>query len=328
MRAKLELLAAMRIVAEQTEPHSAFREVADAICAVLRQGKPFSEALSKFPKHFSPLFVSIVKAGETSGGLSDALTQINAYLTRQEAMRRKVFSALAYPVILLFVGAGSIVVLMTVVIPKLKPIFATMGGKIPLVTKIILAASDLSRDGALAIALAFVLAVYALYTQRSSAWFTHLTHTLKRRMPLVSGLVCDQEYAHLSRSLGMLIRSRVSVLQALSVARHTVSDPRLSRGLEAVCDAVGAGESLAKSLERMTDLPPFFVKMVAVGEESGRLGEVLDEVTATYTDQVEGHIAVLSSMLEPLMILCMGTILGGIVLSVLIPMFQLTQAVG
>jgi general secretion pathway protein F len=318
----------VKITVDQTEEDSGFRPVVENMYQTMRQGKTFSEALGLYPALFSPLFVNIVKSGEASGAIDAALTQINAYMGREEAIRRKVATAMAYPAILLCVGIGSLAVLMTVVIPKLKPIFASMKQTLPPITKMIFALSDLSRDGMLTCALLFFAAIYFFYTQRKAAWFLAIGSQIKRSIPMLKDLTAHQEYAHFSRSLGMLVKSRTPVMQALDVARRTVSDPRLAAALVKVHGELAGGSGLAKSLEQNTDLPPFFVKMIAVGEESGRLGDVLDEVTAAYADQVEADIAIMSSLIEPLLILVMGVVLGGVVLSVLIPMFQLTQAVG
>lgn len=325
-RAKVELLSSLKVLYEQTE-NGRFREIILEIYNSTKEGKPFSESLIRYPRVFSLLFVNIIKSGEASGRLDSALDQISEFLTREESLRNKVSVALAYPALLLVVGLVSIFVLINFVVPKLAPIFTGLGKELPLITKVILNVSMLSNKiwfwGA-ALAGVFILTIYF---KKGNTFLSSVFGKLKRNIPVVKRLVKNQELAHFSRSLCLLLSSGVSALKSLEIATLNMADIKSQNELKKVCQDVASGQSIAKSMEEQTTLPNFFTKMIAVGEQSGRLTEVLDEISHSYTQQVESDIAIISSLLEPVLILGLGVILGTIVLAILLPTFQITQLV-
>lgn len=327
IRSKVELLLALKIIYEQTEQPD-FRKVLSEIYNETKEGELFSDSLARFPDVFSSLYVNIVKAGEASGSLDASLSEINNFLTREEAMRTKIAVALAYPMILLVVGLGSIFVLINFVIPRLKPIFAGLGDQLPAITKIVLKVSEVSGY-TWGIILGAVAGVYFLlnFSLNGKRFLKRAGISLKRNLPVIKKIIKNQELAHFSRSLSLLLQRGVPALKALKIVIPSMESPSLREGLKYVLEEVSAGKSLSQSFKNLRDLPDFFTKMVAVGEESGRLSEVLEEVSASYNNQVEADIAILSSLLEPLLILFLGLILGTIVLSILIPTFQVTQMV-
>jgi len=324
IRAKLDLLASLKILYEQTENPS-FKEVIAHICESMRAGKTFSESLAHFPKIFSALFINIVKSGEVSGRMDFALEQINQFLAQEESLKTKIRVALAYPLLLLLIGIVSIYVLMNFVVPKLMPIFANVGKDLPLITKIILNISMFSHKvWILGVALMIFLALF-IYKNKDSKFIKDAVREARANLPILKRLYQNQELAHFSRSLGLLLNSGVMALKSLEIAALTVESPKLKKELSKVYEQVAAGESLSKSMGEFTSLPNFFVKMIAVGEESGRLGDVLAEITRSYSQQIEADVTIISSLLEPILILGLGLILGTIVLSILLPTFQITQ---
>jgi type II secretory pathway component PulF len=325
-RAKVGLFSALKIIYDQTE-NETFREILLEINNGIKEGKAFSESLGRFPGVFPPIFVNVVRSGETSGRLDSALDQISEFLSREESLKTRIVVALAYPALLSVVGLISIFVLINFVIPKLKPMFASLGKDLPLITKIVLNFSAFSNKVWLWIFVAAAAPAVFIYYKKGSRFFAGLAMALKTRLPVVKRLVKNQELAHFSRSLAMLLNSGVAALKALEIATPTIEEPVLRRELENVCANVAAGESLSKSLGDLTGLPAFFVKMIAVGEESGRLDGVLLEISRSYTQQIEADIALVSSLIEPVLILTLGLILGTIVLSILLPIFQVTQVI-
>jgi len=324
VRAKMDLLASLKILYEQTENPS-FREVISQIHEYTRAGKTFSESLGLFPKIFSPLFVNIVKSGEVSGRMDFALEQINEFLSQEESLKTKIKVALAYPTLLLLIGVASIYVLMNFVVPKLMPIFTSVGKDLPLITKIILNISMFSnKTWIFGVAIFAGFAVF-IYQKRDSEMLKNAVRNIKSELPLLKNLYKNQELAHFSRSLGLLLNSGVVALKSLEVATLTVENPKLKKELSKVYEQVAAGESLSRSMGQNTSLPVFFIKMIAIGEESGRLGEVLAEITHSYSQQIESDVAMVSSLLEPILILGLGLVLGTIVLAILLPTFQVTQ---
>ncbi|MFH1459367.1 MAG: type II secretion system F family protein [Candidatus Omnitrophota bacterium] len=326
IRAEVDLLQALRIIYEQTE-HEAFQKVILSLYSDVKEGRPFSEALSKYPQYFSSLFMNIIKSGEASGLLTEALNQISEHLARADNLKRKITAALAYPGLLLMVGFISVFVLINFVIPRLGNVFESMGQELPLMTKLILEFSDFSAKNSgivIGIILGSVLAIIPL---KGLYFFKIIGGRIKRKMPIVKGLIKNQELAQFAVSLYLLLKSGISILESLKVAALTVEDPVLKKELISVYQQVTRGETLANSFSSFTSMPDFFTKMIAVGEESGKLPEVLEEVAHSYTQEVEASITLISSLLEPVLILVLGLILGVIVLSILLPTFQITQMV-
>lgn len=326
IKARVELLSSLRIIYEQTE-NQAFRDLILGIYEETKEGKSFSESLAYYPKNFPALFVNIIKAGETSGRLDYALEQISEYLQREESLRTKIRVALAYPILLLSVGVVSIFVLISFVIPKLRPIFEGMGQELPLITQIVLSISSFSsRTWFWFLGVVVILCALA-YNRRGIPLYHNFTRKLKANLPVVKRLIKNQELAHFSRALALLLNSGVVALKSLEISTLTVEDPKLKEGLKLVYKDVAAGSSISRSMETHTNLPKFFTRMIAVGEESGRLGEVLQEILESYSQQIDADIMLISSLLEPVLILGLGLVLGTIVLSVLLPTFQITQMV-
>lgn len=326
VRAKVELLVALRVLHEQTD-NPAFQKVILELYNDTKTGKLFSDSLARFPHVFPSMFTNIIKAGEASGSLDKALDQIHNFLSREDVLRNKVTVALAYPAVLLVVGIGSIFVLINFVIPKLKPVLEGFGKELPVITKMIFSLSDVSHKVWLIVLAAIAAVILAACSRKGKVIAGKINRAMIMRVPVINGVVRNQELEHFARSLGLLLESGVPALRALEIVTPQAYDPRLRKEFQAVCAQVAAGQSLAKSVDLYTTLPGFFTKMIAIGEESGRLVEVLDEIARSYSQQIESDIALISSLLEPVLILVMGGILGTIVLAILIPMFQLTQII-
>ncbi|MFA5319910.1 MAG: type II secretion system F family protein [Candidatus Omnitrophota bacterium] len=326
IRARVELLSGLKIIYEQTD-NQRMRDIVQGLYNSVKEGKVFSEALSAYPEHFSPLFINIIKAGETSGRLDLSFEQISGFMGRDAVLSNKVKTALAYPAILLIVGVVSVFILMNYVLPSLKPVFSNLGAKLPLLTTLILGSSDFSRKWWPAVVVTSAAGVLLLLRIKGSRFFRDLAAKMKRHIPLLKRMTANQELAHFAGGLSLLLKSGVPALKSLDIATLSVEDRNLKEGLKKAGRDIASGQSIAKCLQDHTQLPVFFTRMVAVGEESGRLSEVLDEVSSSYTQEVESDISLVSSLLEPVLILGMGVVLGVIVLSVLLPIFQITEFV-
>ena len=326
VRAQVDLLSAVGILHDQAE-EGRLRQILGEVVEATKGGQTFSESLGRFPEVFSPLFVNIVKAGEASGKLDAALQQLGESLGRDDALKRKVRSALAYPALLLLVGLGSLLVLMTFVVPKLESLFLDLGGELPIMTRAVLMMSHLCRRGAIWVILLGAGGAGIVIRHRGGAIIGQAAGRLMRRLPVVKRLIVNQELLHVASSLNLLLRSGVPALGSLQLVTPSLGDPRLRAQMSRACERVALGESVSKSVGAEGALPPFFVKMIAVGEESGRLDDVLEEIARSFEQQIEADIATISSLIEPVLILGMGGILGAIVLSILLPIFQITQTV-
>ncbi|MDD5431533.1 MAG: type II secretion system F family protein [Candidatus Omnitrophica bacterium] len=326
IRARVELLSSLRIIYEQAD-NQRFREVIHEIYNATKEGKTFSDSLAKFPNIFSTLFINLIRAGEASGKLDFALEQISDFLTREDNLRTKIRVALAYPILLMLVGLSSIFILINFVIPKLKPLFEGLGKDLPLITKIILQISAFSNKTWYIIAGIIAAVILYIYFKKGTSTFINILVKIRTKLPIIKRLSRNQDLAYFSRAFGLLIKSGVPALKSLEVSIPTISDPALKDELKKVCKEVASGQTISKSAENYTSLPKFFTKMIAVGEESGTLSDVLDEIYNSYNREIEADIALITSLIEPLMILVMGVILGTIVLAILLPTFQITQMV-
>lgn len=326
VRARVELLSSLRILYEQAD-NLTFRDIILEIYNSTKEGKAFSKSLERFPKLFPSLYVNLIKTGETSGKLDFALEQISDFLMHEDNLRAKIKVALAYPILLLFVGLASIFVLINFVVPRLKPLFANLGKDLPFITKVILNLSEFSSKTWLGVGVVIGVIILFLYYKKGSNVFNLFLIKMKMCIPIVKRLAKNQELAQFSRAFGLLLKSGVPALKSLEISIPTINNPQLKEELNKVCLEVASGQGLSKSMASFTGLPKFFIKMIAVGEESGRLTEVLEEIYASCSQEIEADIALITSLIEPVLILILGLILGTIVLSILLPTFQITQMV-
>jgi type II secretory pathway component PulF len=325
-RARVELLASLRILHEQTE-NALFQEMILDIYNTTKEGKPFSQALSGFPAVFSPLFISIIRAGEASGRLEESLSYICDFMTREESLKNRVRVALAYPALLLGVGITSIFILLNFVVPKLRPLLEGMGKDLPLVTRAVLGVSDaLNRSWLIAAGVLIVAAAF-FYKKKGKDFLRRALRGLGEMLPVIRRLNRNQELVYFTQSLGLLLKSGIPALKAFEIAIPTLNDGRMKEEFARACLSIADGQSVSRALAEKTGLPEFFVQMIAVGEQSGRLVEVLEEIALSYRQQIENDIALVVSLVEPMLILGMGVVLGGIVLSILLPTFQITQTI-
>jgi len=324
--ARVELFTGLKILYDQTE-ESLLKEVILQIYHLTKEGKSFSQSLQHFPSIFSSFYINIVKAGEASGRLDIALQQIGEFLYKQNQLKNKVKVALAYPALLSAVGIASIFILINFVIPKLSVLLEGLGKELPLITRVILFISKASFKMSMWVIPVIFLMIVLLLWLRGPSFFKGIAKKMGVRIPLVRKIFLNQEFAHFSRSLGLLVKSGVPAITSLEISIANIEDEELKRQLGKVCDMVAHGETISESMEKVTKVPVFFIKMIAIGEASGRLVEVLESVSNSYSQEVESDIALVSSLLEPFLILFLGLILGTIIFSIILPIFQITQFV-
>lgn len=292
------------------------------------QGSELNRALAQHPGIFSPLFINMTEVGEHSGTLDQVLGQLADFLEDQARLRSRMQSALAYPILMGVIGSAVLVFLITFVVPKVTRMLEDLGQTLPLPTRLLIAGSDfLAGWWWLLLLLAGVAVTAARRYARSEAGRLKLDR-LSLRLPLFGSLNLLLATARLSRTLGTLLHAGVPLLKALAIAVNLLSNRVLRQAVNDAGDAVREGESLAEPLKRSGVFPPMLAQMAAVGERSGELEKMLLRVAETYEHQVELRIAGLLSLLEPVMILVMGTAVGFIVLAILLPIFQASQGMG
>ena len=318
----LTLFYALALLAEQTED-PLLRAVITDVAQRVHEGQSFSEALANHPDVFSPLYLSLIKAGETGGALEDVLGRLADLLTAQSEFSSRVLSALLYPLVVLSIGLITVVVLLTYVVPKLTVLFAETGQLLPLPTRLLLGVSGLLSQwwwlwlGGAAFGLAGVRLGFRHPAGRAAVdrWMLQL--------PLVGMLVRKSQTTQCTRNLGGMLAQGVPMLQALDVAGSTLTNTTLRQALERAQQAVREGESVASALALTHQFPAFVSNLVAVGEESGTLDRALLKIAASYERDTERSLRLLTTVLEPLLIVIVGVIVMFIVIAMLLPIFQL-----
>lgn len=291
----------------------------------VRGGLSLSDALAQEPQFFPGLYVSMVRAGEATGRLEESLRELAELRERTEALQSRLTSAMIYPVILVLTAVGSVVLLLTLVVPQLEPMFAAAGGQLPASTRAVLAVSGFVREHGLAALL--VLLVLLLAGQ----WALRLPgprrafDRLVLRAPLIGPLARERLTAQLARGLATLLSGGLDLPQALVVARGMLSNSEGRARLEEATTRVRTGRSLAESLAEARILVPTAAKMLRVGEESGRLREVAGHVAQAYEDKVGLRLQRLVALIEPTMVIVLGLVVGGIVMSILTAVISVNE---
>lgn len=322
----LPLLRALTVLGEQTENKELAR-----IWGEVRQdvevGASFSAALTKHPKAFNQLYVAMVRAGEAGGVLDSVLLRVADTLEKQVELRNKVKSAMTYPVM---VAALVILILMAIllfVVPTFEQLYADLGGVLPLPTRILLFLSDVLKKWLIFVILGGVGAAVLLKRYIGTDQGRMLFDRFKLKVPIFGELFRKVAMSRFSRTLGALLRAGVPVLQSLEITQDTVGNRVAAEALKDVHSSVREGESLAKPLERHPVFPPMVVQMLAVGEETGAVDNMLEKVADFYDSEVDATVTSLTSLIEPLLIAVLGGVVGGILISLYLPMFRLINLI-
>jgi len=303
-------------------------KVRDMIAAILKSvegGNSLSEAIAKYPKVFNPLYINMVRAGETGGVLPAVLERLGEFLESSQDLRDYIKSAMVYPLFLVLVGGVSIIIMLTFVIPKFSIIFSDMGQAIPASTQVLLSISHGLRAYWWLILLVLAALVFAVKKYINTRKGRYRADAYALRMPVVGRLVRSVEVARFSRTLGTLIRSGVPILQALSLVRQIMTNRLIADSLQTVYHRVEEGDTLSAPLGHEAIFPPLAVQMISVDEETGKLDRMLLKVADNYEKTVRNMIKRLVNLLEPAMILAMGLMVGFIVISMLMAVFSMNE---
>ncbi len=302
-----------------------FKTVLRDVLRSIQSGSYLSDAIAKHPGAFSNFYVSMVRAGEAGGVLESVLERLGIFLETSQELKDYIKSALVYPLFLVFVGGISIIILMTFVIPRFSVIFADLGQAIPLSTRLLIGTSDILLAWWWLILLVIGATAYGIIRYLGTpAGVRHLDR-LKLRLPVIGQLVRKIEAARFARTLGTLTRSGVSMLLALNLVKDIIGNSLMVEALKRVYKRVKEGDRLSKSLEESGIFPSLAVQMITVGEESGRLDEMLLRVAENYEKNIRNTVKRLISFLEPAMILGMGLVVGFIVISMLMAIFSMND---
>jgi type II secretion system protein F len=324
LRAGMPLDRSLQSLAGLTENERLKTVVANVLMQV-QEGKSLSKALAEHARVFPPLYVNMIRAGEVGGVMESVLERLADYLESSEKARDEIRSAMTYPLILAFVGSASIVILLVYVLPKFATVFNDMGATMPTSTRVVMALSSGLQSYWWVAALVIVGTVvgFRRYTATEAGRLSF--DRFKLNVPLFGDLIRKVQVARFARTLGTMLKGGVPLIQSLEIVRAIVNNSVIMRALVAVQKDVSEGKGLAQPLERTGVFPALSLQMVAVGEETGRLDDMLIIVSDHYDRDVTNAVARLMSMLEPAMLLLMGLVTGFIVIAMLSAVFSVND---
>jgi len=326
LSAGLPLVESLTAIIEQV-PNPALKKIITQVRERVNEGSTLADAFAQHPRVFSPLFVNMTRAGERSGAQEIVLERLADFTEKQVAFRHKIAAAMVYPILMTFIGIGVLGFLLGYVIPTVTQIFTDLKQTLPLPTLILIAASDALRRfwwvGMLVLAL--LLLALDRYGRTESGRI--MLDRIKLKAPIFGPLSLKIAIARFTRTLAILLKSGVPVLTSLDIVKNVVNNRVLQQVIEDARDNIREGQDIAPSLRRSELFPPLATHMIAVGEKSGKLEDMLIRVSDTFENEVETTVQGLTALIEPLMILLMGSVVGFIALSILLPIFQINQIV-
>jgi type IV pilus assembly protein PilC len=323
----MTLLRAFYVLEEQIE-NKLLRETVGAVREDIESGLSFSEALGKHPKIFSPLYVAMVRAGEAGGVLEQSLERVADQLEKDDSLRRQVKSAMAYPTVVLTFALCVLIGLIAFIVPVFVGVFKDFGGELPMITKMTVKASKIVTGQWYLLIGATVAGVIGFRKWRKSDWGRPQWDRLRLRIPWKIGQTVQKiALARWSRTFSALYSAGVPIMQAIEVTGQTAGNAVVEEAMDSVIESVKSGGSIAEPLKDTPIFPAMVAQMIAVGEETGNLDTMLTKVADFYEDEVSAAIKALTSILEPVMIVLVGGIVGFIVVAMYMPMFKVYDAI-
>lgn len=324
INAGLPLIRGLQVVQRQ-EKNPILRNAVISMADAIQGGSTLADAMSNHPKIFNRLYVNMVKAGEVGGILDQILNRLAEFMEKAQAIKGKVVSAMVYPVVVLCMAVGIVAFLMVFIIPKFQAIFNDLleGAALPPLTQFVMNMSRMLTTRAPFVLGGIALVVVLLKLVGKTKKGRYLIDRFKLNMPIFGNLTQKTSIATFSRTLGTLMRAGVPVLQALNIVRDTAGNAVVARAAENVHDSVKEGENMAPPIEASGVFPPMVVSMIEVGEETGSLPEMLIKVADTYDDEVDNAVTGLTSVIEPLLIICLALIVGTIVIALFMPLISI-----
>jgi type IV pilus assembly protein PilC len=324
--AGLPLLRGLRVL-ERQERNVTLKNILGELAVSIEGGSTFSEALAQHPKVFNRLFVNMVKAGELGGVLEVVLNRLSEFMEKAQKIKGKVVAAMFYPIAVLVVATVIMGVLMMLVIPKFKEVFAGLadGKPLPGFTMLVMGISEMVKDHFIWTAVGVIVFVVAFLMFIRTKFGRHSWDKFKLKVPAIGPVVTKVAISRFTRTLGTLITSGVPILQALNIVKETSGNVIISNAVSEVHESVKEGETITAPLEKSGIFPPMVISMVDVGEQTGALPEMLLKIADNYDDEVDNAVAAMTSLLEPIMIVVLAVIVGSIVIAMFLPLISLME---
>jgi len=324
--AGIPILQSLEILSERTE-HKRFKGILEDVTKKVAAGSSIHRAMASYQSTFTEFLVYIVKAGEESGHLDEVLDRVAISLEKTEKIVRKVKSALLYPAVVIAMAIVITSLMLIKVIPVFVDMYGSMDVELPVPTQILIQTSDFIRANLLWIGMALFGAVFALRQYSKTKGGSYVMDSMKLRLPVFGELIRKVGISKFSRTLGILLRSGVPILRAMEIVSKTSGNKVIEKTVADAIPAIREGKNLSEQLKASKVFPQMVIRMIGVGEASGELESMLDKVADFYDDEVDTLVAGLTTLLEPLIIAFLGVVIGGIVISMFLPMFQMVNVV-
>ena len=322
LRSGIPLLRGLIVLSEQTKDRY-LSHVLNIIAEKVKNGQSLSSSLIAFPNVFSPFYVSMVKSGEDSGALDKSLARVSDYYQKQMRLNAKVRAALVYPVLVLGIGILTIFFVFTNVMPRIVPILLNLNTELPLPTKMLIGMSSFMKSNWMWLALAVVIFALIFHRAMKNKIFRRYLSKAKLKLPIFGNLIYKSELARFVRALEISLENGIPIINAISISVPILNEVSIKERLNTCVKSLEVGESMSKTFKDSAVFPPFVINLVSVGEESGNLSEVLSEVAGSFEEDCGDAVTIMVNLLEPVMVLGIGLVVGFIVSAVLLPIFQL-----
>lgn len=326
LKAGVSLVEALSAMVDQVEKEKLKRILSDVKQRV-NEGSSLGDALNTHVKVFGPLFVNMIRAGESSGALDSVLLRLAEFTEGQARLKQKIVGTMIYPAIMLVIGGGVLIMLMTVVVPKVTKIFDDMKVNLPWTTKLLIASSNFLQNYWFVVVPGLIFAAIGFYKWSGSEAGKPVWDKVVLKVPVFGPLVRHLSVARFTRTLATLLKSGVPLLTALDIVKNVITNSTMSAVIDTARDAIREGESIAAPLKKSGEFPPLVYHMVGIGERSGQLEDMLLNVAESYESSVNVRIGALTALLEPMMIVLMGAVIAFVAFSILMPILQMNSMV-
>ena len=325
--AGLPLVQCLDILSRQQD-NKTFKNILLNVKESVESGSTFADALKKHPKAFDELYVNLVAAGEVGGILDTILNRLAAYIEKALKLKKQVKSAMTYPATIIGIAIVVISVILVFVIPAFEKMFRDFGGALPMPTQIVINLSNFVQDYILVIIGAIVVLIFAFKKIYATPKGRDKIDNWALKLPIFGILIRKVSVAKFTRTLGTMISSGVPILDGLEIVAKTAGNKTVEKAIYRVRQSISEGKTIAEPLEKSGVFPPMVCQMIAVGEQSGAIDTMLNKIADFYDDEVDDAVANLTAMMEPLLMLFLGTTVGGLVIAMYLPIFKLAGTVG
>ncbi|MCA5923289.1 type II secretion system F family protein [Curtobacterium oceanosedimentum] len=322
----LSLLRALTILSDQTE-NKKLKDILGKVRDDVERGVSFSDAVAKYPVDFPPIMINMIRAGETGGFLDQAMDSIATNFEKEHKLRSTIKSAMTYPVVVLCMSLAAVVIMLIFIVPIFQDMFSSLGGQLPVPTQILVTLSDAMRWLGPVLAVVLIAAWLWYRANKNTDRFRNFRDPILLRLPVFGALTRKIVIARFARNFSNMIGAGVPILQALSIVGQVSNNFVVQKALERVSESVRKGESIAAPMEKETVFPAMVSQMVAVGEDAGSLEVMLEKIAVFYDAEVESTTESLTALIEPLLIAFLGVVVGGMIVALYLPIFQITSLV-